>query len=593
MEKTLAIIKPDALIHSKKIINIIKRNGFSILNSNLIILSKQQAEEFYKEHKNKKFFPQLVAHLCSDFIIVMVLWRKDAIASFNKLLGFSHPDWARRNDPTSLRAQFGKNTIENALHGSADTEHAAEEINYFFSEIASQPKKIEKTLAIIKPDIIKHAREIEEIIKDEGFRIIQKHKLKLTERLACAFYQEQKDDPHFEELVDFMCSGPIEVLILERQDAVKHWKRITHTTELLISRDPSPYCIRTLFATEKAREAIHASVSEEKAQEEIQFFFEQEGPASEKTLLIIKPEANKYADEIEFKILVEKFIIIDKKTKIIEKRNARKLCIDHKDESYHRMMITQFCSGPSTILLLERAQAVEILRKLVGPWNPKIAKQNSPESLRAIYGRELYINGVYAPENSDQASRDIMLFFTGSLVDYVEIPLILEQILAIIKPPGFHQREDIIDIFIKEGLAVLEKGIFNLSEDEARLLCGKIDPIPNASDFIGGLIEAFVLGGINTLENAKKIEKNMNKKIIYISQNYKRAQEERRFLFPSLFSESYLDSSKHMEYLNSRVNQPLAIGLADTFAKKPEYPPSHLADYLKKKNPSLVKQAEL
>ena len=89
MEKTLCIIKPDAVKNSfvEDINKSIKSNGLEIINSKRIQLSKKIAEDFYSEHAERPFFPELVEFMTSDFSVVQILQGEDAISTYRKLMG--------------------------------------------------------------------------------------------------------------------------------------------------------------------------------------------------------------------------------------------------------------------------------------------------------------------------------------------------------------------------------------------------------------------------------------------------------------------------------------------------------------------------
>ncbi|AHF97152.1 MAG: nucleoside-diphosphate kinase [Desulfurella sp.] len=134
MEKTLSIIKPDAVKagYSGKIITMLEENGFEIKAMKKIRLTKKQAEGFYIVHKNRPFYDSLTTFMSSGNIIVMVLEKENAIADYRNLMGATDPAKAQ---PGTIRALYGKNIEENAVHGSDSKESADFEIPYFFSSI--------------------------------------------------------------------------------------------------------------------------------------------------------------------------------------------------------------------------------------------------------------------------------------------------------------------------------------------------------------------------------------------------------------------------------------------------------------------------
>ena len=131
MERTLAIIKPDAVgkKHSGAIIGRIEAAGFTIRAMRKLWLSKAQAEGFYAVHRGRPFFPSLTEFMSSGPVIVLALEADGAIKMWRDLMGATDPAKAA---PGTLRAEFGGSIGDNATHGSDAPETAAFEIGYFF-----------------------------------------------------------------------------------------------------------------------------------------------------------------------------------------------------------------------------------------------------------------------------------------------------------------------------------------------------------------------------------------------------------------------------------------------------------------------------
>src|ERR1700759_4442243 len=90
---TFAVIKPDAVEakHTGKIIDEIEHNGFEIVRLQKVIVSKELAEEFYAEHKERPFFGELVEFVTSGPVIILALYKDNAIASWRELIGATDP----------------------------------------------------------------------------------------------------------------------------------------------------------------------------------------------------------------------------------------------------------------------------------------------------------------------------------------------------------------------------------------------------------------------------------------------------------------------------------------------------------------------
>jgi len=130
----------------------------------------------------------------------------------------------------------------------------------------------EKTLAIIKPDAIKKKvmGKIIQRIEDEGFKIIGLKMLFLTKKEAQGFYVVHKDKKFYESLTDFMSSGEIVVMILERENAISHWRLVMGATDPALAKGGT---IRHEFGFSIERNSVHGSDSAGTAEWEIGYFY--------------------------------------------------------------------------------------------------------------------------------------------------------------------------------------------------------------------------------------------------------------------------------------------------------------------------------
>ena len=132
MERTLAIIKPDAVAagHTGPIIQRIEAEGFQIRAMRLVRLTRADAEGFYAVHRERPFFGQLAEFMSSGPAVVMALEAPDAIRRWRTAMGATNPEKA---DAGTIRKDFGTSIERNATHGSDAPETAAFEIGYFFA----------------------------------------------------------------------------------------------------------------------------------------------------------------------------------------------------------------------------------------------------------------------------------------------------------------------------------------------------------------------------------------------------------------------------------------------------------------------------
>ena len=131
--KTFAIIKPDAVRnkYTGKIYDRILSANFKILGAKIIHMTKEQAEGFYKIHKDKPFYEELTNFMSSGQSMVLALEKDNAVSTWREIIGATNPKEANEG---TIRYEFATNLGENAVHGSDSDENAIIEISFFFTE---------------------------------------------------------------------------------------------------------------------------------------------------------------------------------------------------------------------------------------------------------------------------------------------------------------------------------------------------------------------------------------------------------------------------------------------------------------------------
>ena len=131
---------------------------------------------------------------------------------------------------------------------------------------------VEKTLSIIKPDAVKRdlTGKIIAMFEEKGLRVIAQKKIWLSKEQAGSFYKIHRDKPFFEELCEFMSSGPIVVQVLQGSRAIELNREIMGATN---PEQAEAGTIRKEFALSMTENSAHGSDSPETAREEISFFF--------------------------------------------------------------------------------------------------------------------------------------------------------------------------------------------------------------------------------------------------------------------------------------------------------------------------------
>ena len=130
---------------------------------------------------------------------------------------------------------------------------------------------IQRTLAIVKPDAVakKVAGQIMARIEESGLEVVGLKRMQLDEEMARGFYAVHKERPFFGDLVKFMTSGPVVVLALEGDDAIKRWRDLMGPTN---SNEAPSGTMRGDFGTDIERNATHVSDAPETARLELAYF---------------------------------------------------------------------------------------------------------------------------------------------------------------------------------------------------------------------------------------------------------------------------------------------------------------------------------
>jgi len=131
MEQTLILVKPDGVGRHRigAVLDRLERAGLRLLGLKMLRLSKSQAEDFYKEHHGKPFYPPLIQFMTSAPIVASVWEAPKAISQARSLMGTTD---SLKADAGTLRRDYGTNNRYNLVHGSDSAPSAQREIGFFF-----------------------------------------------------------------------------------------------------------------------------------------------------------------------------------------------------------------------------------------------------------------------------------------------------------------------------------------------------------------------------------------------------------------------------------------------------------------------------
>uniref|UniRef100_A0A8C9VEW7 Nucleoside diphosphate kinase homolog 7 n=1 Tax=Scleropages formosus TaxID=113540 RepID=A0A8C9VEW7_SCLFO len=266
-ERTLGVIKPDALLKVGDIIQSIYDANLTITKAKMVTLSWKQAADFYTEHQSKPFFNNLMQFVTSGPLIAMELMGEEAVSVWRKLLGPTDSDAARKEAPESLRARFGTDGTRNAGHGSDALASAARELEFFFPSTTGRgppgtAKYADCTCCIIKPHAISEALtgKILSSINDAGFEISALQMFNMDRANAEEFLEVYKGVvAEYPSMVAELWSGPCMALEIHGTDVAKRFREFCGPADPEIARHLRPNTLRALYGKNKVQNAVHCT----------------------------------------------------------------------------------------------------------------------------------------------------------------------------------------------------------------------------------------------------------------------------------------------------------------------------------------------
>lgn len=148
-ERTFVMLKPDAIVRGLMgvILSRVERKGYNIVAMKLIQMTRSQAEKLYEMHRGRPFFKDLVSHVISAPVLVMIVEGPGAVGSMRALSGVTNPLEAATG---TIRGDFGLTVTKNVIHAADSLRRAEEETSIFFKpeEITSYRKPTESEFAL-------------------------------------------------------------------------------------------------------------------------------------------------------------------------------------------------------------------------------------------------------------------------------------------------------------------------------------------------------------------------------------------------------------------------------------------------------------
>jgi nucleoside diphosphate kinase/adenylate kinase family enzyme len=324
----------------------------------------------------------------------------------------------------------------------------------------------ERTFAMIKPDAVSAAGAIPailEAIAGVNLSVVYTKLVQLIDDVAGAFYAEHSARPFFPRLKQFMTSGPVLVMVLEGTDAIRAWRTLMGPTNTQVAEKEAPNSLRARFGTDGTMNATHGSDAVHTAMREIDFWTNPECPGGGLPECILPsemPEAQlddfgeemKLSEEEEMQkklamcasdipagtplavqdtyAMIKPLIAERNYTEIMDVLSAQGFTVvaetkvrlshtqvelfyeEHKERPFFPTLVEYMTSGPVVALHLRREFAIGAWRHLIGPTNFDKAKNERPDSLRALFALDGTRNACHGSDSAGSARRELGFFFS-------------------------------------------------------------------------------------------------------------------------------------------------------------------------------------
>ncbi|XP_078695079.1 nucleoside diphosphate kinase homolog 7-like [Branchiostoma floridae x Branchiostoma belcheri] len=281
-EKTLAMIKPDAVDKMGLILDMINQKGLLVTKAKMVLLSRAEAAQFYIEHQSKPFFNGLLDYVTAGPVVAMELMGSNAIQAWRDLIGPTNPSDARSQNAQSLRAKYGTDNTRNAAHGSDSKESAMREAEFFFPSSgparANTAQFTNCTCCVIKPHAVLAGQtgKIIQAVVDAGYEISALQMFHLERANAEEFIEVYKGVvAEYNDMVSQLCAGPSVAMEIRSKDGEtpQSFREFVGPADPEIARHLRPRTLRAIFGADKIQNAVHCTDLPEDGLLEVEYFF--------------------------------------------------------------------------------------------------------------------------------------------------------------------------------------------------------------------------------------------------------------------------------------------------------------------------------
>jgi len=277
VERTLALIKPEVVQKQLEslIIGMIQKEGLIIVDKRTLIPSQELATSLYGNQSDQSHYDELVASITKEpGVVALCLEGKQAIERWKLLCGPDDSEQARQIAPNSIRALFGTDVLQNAVHASDSHTIADHEISLFCPIIQT---RVSRTLFLIKTEALEHEEDICSFLEDREFHILKKRRIQLTEERARLLFQNQSDLPDHAKMCRQVSSGPVIAMIISRLASVEVANQVAGPQNPKKARISVPWTLRAQYGIDDIKNAVYTSSNKEDAERELCILFSAQG----------------------------------------------------------------------------------------------------------------------------------------------------------------------------------------------------------------------------------------------------------------------------------------------------------------------------
>ena len=444
LQQTVCLIKPDAYGagHKDEIVKQIVQHGFSIWQHKETQLTKPQAEEFYKEHLGKPFYNSLVTWMTSEPIYAMILTKTNAISDWRKLAGPTNSEKARESSPESIRAQFGTDGSQNAVHGSDGPLSATREIEIVFGssfpvysqayyaelEHGTHARDLDKlefeapNTQIEESIVLDNVEEFRSNVYDDQPEIITEKMARTTDETTSQW--EMLNEKMHNDMEDMETEATVfeltptdSLTALYPADSIEY-ETCTQTVENasnLLNAAPeestlisAPETVEEHVILDEEEFRMDSDLSDQTVDAKNVERLTKDTPMIstvksqlsklatvsksmpdelaedfriERTVCLVKPDAygNGHLDSIVKQIISHGFSIQQGNEVHFSRFRAEQFYKEHFGKPFYEKLVTWMSSVPIYAMVLEKSNAIADWRKLAGPTNSEEAREIAPE----------------------------------------------------------------------------------------------------------------------------------------------------------------------------------------------------------------------